>query len=432
MSTDTPHDETAGDQPTITVAPREPTVTDTLDIRVTGLEPGQHVTLAADFSDLGTRWASEATFRADADGAVALPEDAPVDGDYAGTRPMGLVQFAERVGDAPVDLRAGTDATDLELRASVDGDCVASTTVSRAVAPGVERQRLDPDRDGVAGDLYRPTSGGPHPGVVAFHGSGGEPAGRRARVLAANGFAVLALRYFGGPPPVPEHFGEVPVDYATTAVDWLRARDGVASGDVGLFAASRGTELAFLTAAHRDDVGAVAAFTPSAYAWPGRPRGDGPPPSAWVVDGDPHPIVPRPGPDAGPTETPDGIRPRAMFAACIEGADVDALAAARLPFEDIDADVLLVSGRDDGVWPAPAMAETIREALADTPGSVTHHCYDDAGHSIRYPYHPATERAVHRTDHGPDVVHGGTPAGSANADCDAWPATLDAFESLRD
>jgi len=422
--------------PTLTATPDPADATDRLSIAVDGLAPGERVTLHASFADLGTEWAAEAAFEADADGRVDLTRDAPVAGDYDGVRPMGLVQFAERVGDDPADTRAGADAADLDLTARVDGDTVAETTVARRVAPGVTRSDLDPDRDGLAGRLYVPERDSPAPGVLALHGSGGEPAGRKARLLAAEGFAVLALRYFGGPDPVPERFAEVPVSYAERAVDFLRDRDGVADGEVGVLGASRGTELALLTASERDDVGVVVAYAPSAYGWFGERDGasEGPPPSAWTVDGDQLPLLPHPGPDGRPDQTDRGLRSRSTFEGFLEHAGGDELAAARLPVEDIAADVVLVSGGDDGVWPADEMAETVADAMADAPGTATHHHFPDAGHGVLAPYHPTTERAVVEADDGdgdePDRVHGGTPAGTADADRDAWRAALDALTAL--
>jgi dienelactone hydrolase len=429
MSADAPADSTAA--PTIQ-APADAAVDDSLALAVTGLDPGQRVTLQASFADLGTEWTSEATFETDADGRVDLTEHAPIAGAYDGVRPMGLVQFAERVGDDHVDTRDGREVTDLHLTASVDGDVVADATVSRHVAPNVESRDLDPETDGVAGTLYVPTGNGPHSGVVALHGSGGEPYGRKARVLASHGFAVLALRYFGGPSPVPEEFAEVPVSYVGDAIDALQECGAVANSDVGVVGASRGSELAVLTANQRDDVGVVVAYAPSAYAWFG--KGDegarGPPPCAWTVDGDPLPLLPHPGPEGHPEETDRGLRTRQMYEAFVAEAPQEALDASMLPVDDVTADVVLVSGRDDGVWPASEMSETLADAMTDAPGTVSHDAFEGAGHGIFVPYHPTAERSVRERPGEPDFIHGGTPAGAATADEESWRVALDALNDL--
>lgn len=426
-----PTADSSGTAPTLTATPDPADVTDSLSIELSGLAPGQRVTIDADFADLGAEWASEATFDADADGRVDLTEQAPVAGDYDGVRPMGLVQFAERTSDDAVSADTGAETTDLRLTARVDDDPVASTTVTRRIAPGVERTELDPETDGVGGVRYTPASEGPHPGVLALHGSGGDPLGRKGRALAAEGYVVLALEYVGGPSPVPETFAEVPVSYAGDALDYLHAREGVTDGDLGVVGVSRGTELAMLVAAERDDVGVVVAYAPSAYTWFGDGDGDGPPPAAWAVDGEALPVLPHPGPGAEPVETDQGVRFRPMFEAFVEEAPEGALREARLPVEDVAADVVLVSGGDDGVWPAGGMADTIVDAMADAPGMATHHHFPDAGHGIFVPYHPTAERATVTQENGPTVLHGGTASGAADADRDSWTAALDALGALR-
>lgn len=420
--------------PELSVAPADALIDEPLDVTLAGLRPGQRVTVASEFVESRTRWRCEATFEADDEGVVDLTERAPVGGDYAGVRPTGLVQFATPEEDVTVEDDGG-DEYRLRLTARVNGTSLAETTVTRRVcSPGVERVELDPDRDGIVGELYVPAGDGPHPGVVALHGSGGEPEVRFAEALASRGFATLALRYFGDPDPVPDRLAEVPISYVGRAIDRLKRRDAVAAADVGVLGVSRGTEAAFLAAARRDDVGVVIAYAPSAYAWPGRggEGEEGPPPSAWTVDGDPLPILPHPGEAASPERTERGLRPRAMFEAFVEHASADALAASALPVEGIDADVLLLSGGDDRVWQAAEMAETVAERLrnAGTAGDVTHLSYDDAGHHAGVPYQPTAERTVVATDEGPDVVHGGTPEGIAEAEVDAWTAVLDALDGL--
>lgn len=422
----------AATTPTLSSTPETAPVDAVVELVGSGFTPGQRVTLTATFADLGTEWQSNATYEADDGGRIDLTADAPVAGDYEDVRPMGLVQFAEQVGEGSVDLSAGADSYELEIVARVDSDVVASTTVTRRVAPGVERVRLEPEQEGIAGDVYVPEANGDYPGVVALHGSGGEPLGRKARVLASNGFVVLALRYFGGPAPVPAAFDKVPVGYVDEAVNYLHGRDDVAPGEVGVLGASRGTELAFLVANRRDDVGVCVAYAPSGYAWPGRCSDSSGPTAAWQVD-DPLSVVPHPGPEAAqPEETERGIRMRSMFAACLSHADADALDAARIPVEDVAGDVTLLAGLNDGVWPADDMCEDIENAMASAPGTVATYRYADAGHSLLLPYHPTTERATTDRPEAPPVVNGGTSAGHADADRQSWQAALDALETLRD
>lgn len=430
---------TAEPQPSLSASPTDCAIDERLSVAATGLEPGQDVTIEATFRSFGTTWIGDATFEVDDSGRVDLTEDEPITGVYEGVRPMGLVQFAERAGEDSGADGDGVAKNDLRLELRDGSDVVDAVTVTRRLAPNVERFDLDPESDGIAGELYTPPTDGPHPGVVAVHGSSGEPLGRRARMIASKGYAVLALRYFGGPSPVPDRFVKIPVSSVGNAIEWLRRRDDVTDRDVGLIGVSRGTELALLVAAQRDDVGVVVAFAPSAYGWIGDRdadqtqdgEGNDRPPSAWQVDGDPHPFLPHPGPAGEPASTDRGVRYRPMFEAFIEHATASERAAARLPVEDVAADVVLVSGSEDAVWPADEMAETIVDAMGDAPSIATQYSYAGAGHGFRVPYQPVTERAVVESDDGPDVVHGGNPAGHATADRESWRVTLEALEALR-
>lgn len=408
-----------------------------LEITLTGLSPGQRVTVSAAFADLESRWRCEATFEADDAGVVDLTERAPVAGDYDGVRPMGLVQLATEAEDADDDSPANDSATEtdddryeLHLTAQLDGERVAETTVTRRVrAPGVERIELDPERDGVAGELFVPSGDGPHPGVVVLHGSGGDPKVRLGKALASRGYAAVALRYFGDPEPVPDHFAEVPVSYVGRAIDWLRQHDAVRDGTVGVLGTSRGTELAVLTAGQRHDVGAVAAYAPSAYVWPGE-RPDDEWPAAWTLGGDPLRPVPRPDGEPTPARTERGVRSRPIFETCVAEASLAERERAALPVENVAADVLLVSGGDDGIWHADEMAETLEERLRDDAPTdeVGHVSHEDAGHHAAPPYVPTTGRTVMETDDdGPDMIPGGTPEGIAEMEVRGWRAVLDTF-----
>jgi len=60
--------------------------------KVTGLQPGERVTLKAASTDArGILWASEAVFQADASGGVDMGSQAPVSGGYAEADIFGLL-----------------------------------------------------------------------------------------------------------------------------------------------------------------------------------------------------------------------------------------------------------------------------------------------------------------------------------------------------
>ena len=166
-------------------------------MRVDGLAPGDRVTIRAWSRDWGgRRLEARARFIADPSGLVDLTHDAPLDGDYAGVDPMGLVWAASPVpaaaGDAPA--AGGLPSAPLTIRAEVAGEVVGETVVERRRLPeGVVREVV---RDGsVVGTLFHPVDGGRHPGVILLGGSDGGLHELDAALLAGHGFAVLAQAY---------------------------------------------------------------------------------------------------------------------------------------------------------------------------------------------------------------------------------------------
>jgi dienelactone hydrolase len=281
------------------------------------------------------------------------------------------------------------------------------------------------DTPGTAGLFARPDSGGPHPGVVAFGGSGGGlgPVALWAPALAEHGYAVLALAYFGGP-GLPGELREIEVEVVGRAAKWLAAQPSVAPAPFTVMSASRGSELAFLAGIHLDQIGPVIALAPSGIGWFALDAGGPVDAPSWTVDGAP---VPYPWPVGGlqhpVADGPVALRP--MFEHLL--GDHSAIRRAELPIERCRGPLLLVSGDDDQMWPSTTFATLVTERLARTGADVecTHLRYPDAGHAFvgpigapiptHVPAHPLT---------GASYAFGGTESGNAAARADSWPRIL--------
>jgi pimeloyl-ACP methyl ester carboxylesterase len=129
-----------------------------------------------------------------------------------------------------------------------------------------EEVRFDSGGFRLAGTLYTPRGGEPHPAVVIVHGSGPETRGEYAfyaRLFARNGIAALVYDKRGAGASTGETYG---TDYggyaddAVAAVRMLARRPGIAPDRVGLMgvseaewvgplAAARAREVAFLAVA---------------------------------------------------------------------------------------------------------------------------------------------------------------------------------------
>ena len=83
-----------------------------------------------------------------------------------------------------------------------------------------------------------------------------------AALLAARGFAALALAYFADQ-DLPREFVGLPLEYFAEAIEWLRSRAEVGGRRIGVLGMSRGGELALLLGATSPDVATVVALVPS-------------------------------------------------------------------------------------------------------------------------------------------------------------------------
>src|SRR5262245_15170769 len=116
----------------------------------------------------------------------------------------------------------------------------------------------------LVGTFAHPDAGGPFPGVVALGGSDGGTPEYFLKLLQPDGFAVLALAYWGTR-DTQLTLADVPLERIERGLRWLRDQPNVRATDgrVAIVGASKGAELALLVAATFPDlVGPVVGYTP--------------------------------------------------------------------------------------------------------------------------------------------------------------------------
>jgi dienelactone hydrolase len=417
--------------PTITITPNPALSDQTVSVRLTGFAPGQRVTLRAEMGDdAGQRWRSQATFAADAHGAVDLATTAPLAGSYSPADAMGFLwsMTPDPQNDPPATFaRTTTDPLTVTLGAETEGREVASAVHARlGMAPGA--RRLAVRERGLVGALFLPSgeaSDTLHPGIIVLGGSSGGMREPLAALLAAHGYAALALAYFGAD-GLPPRLAEVPLEYFETALDWIADRAEVRGERVALLGTSRGAELALLLGAMFPRVGAVIAYAPSGVLW-GAVGASGP---AWTYQGQPLLVVP----DRLSAEQSDEIFAREPISAApwylANLEDEAALGPATIAVERIAGPVLLISGEHDQMWPSTLMAERIMRRLAahSFTHPYTHLRYPEAGHLIGPPWYPTMVNIRRHAAVGVTFAYGGTPAGMAYANADSWAHVLALLE----
>jgi dienelactone hydrolase len=415
----------------IHVEPRRSLVDEPIGIRLAGLESTQHVTLrASQTDDLRRTWRAHATFVADAHGEVDVAAQAPLSGTYADADAMGMIWSMALATDEPNQapfFQKEPTPLPVELVAEINGAPAARTTLERLyVADGVER--IPVREEGLVGTLFVPPSAGPHPVVITLSGSGGGLSEGGAALYASHGYAGFALAYFNYE-DLPQELVEIPLEYFETAIRWSQRQPHLDGNRIAVSGTSRGGELVLLLGATFPAVKAVIAYVPSGivYGGIGRSgvRGASP---AWTFRGEgipymqPRPEKLSPEPPPSPPGQPIPLTPRFLHGL----EDEEAAARVEIPVERINGPVLLISGKDDAMWPSERLAEIARRRFQahHFRHPYRHLAYDGAGHMIGTPYQPTTVLASRHPLTGEVFAYGGTPKAYARARADSWREIL--------
>jgi dienelactone hydrolase len=416
---------------TFVVAPAQPSMDDRLSISVLGLPPNRVITVRAKSKAQDQLWWwSEAVFNSGLEGTIDFRAQAPVSGTYRGADGMGLFWSMKPDADTKDGDHAVFTITDwfkpivTEIEAIDGGQVLGSVTIERRfVGPEVHCAVIADKR--IDGLLCYPGDGRRHPGVMLLGGSdGGYGEPDTALLLASHGFTTMALAYFGAE-GLPSTLQNIPIEYFGRAVQWMRARPEIDPNFVGVFGVSRGAEAALLVAATYSDVKAVVARSPSHVLWEGVTARHFPGGPAWTYGGKPLPYVPNRIPwwfaarYAWDTLARDPLRQTPLFLYDLEVfGDTSRV---EIPVENIHGPVLLLSGKDDQIWPSSLMATRLMERLRRHrhPYGDQHLAYDGVGHPIPFDYVPTAG-----SRQGTTLMVGGTPEGTALAQADSWPKIL--------
>lgn len=257
-------------------------------------------------------------------------------------------------------------------------------------------------------------------GLLVLGGSSGRVERARARVFAARGLTTLAIRWFGGSGQQPGPC-EVPLETFTAALDLLEAQ-GVRR--IGILGTSKGAEAAMVTAVRDARVDTVVAVAPTAYVWgwslPGTDASTGGPAtcrSSWTWRGRPLAFVPMD--EAWSAERhglPDPAAIRGWYETS-EQVHADRLAGAAISVEEMRADLVLIAGADDQMWPSGRYAALLAARRRAAGRSIHVVERPNAGHRPVFPgeeSYPASAK----------FEYGGTAEGDASLGAEALPVIL--------
>ncbi len=382
---------------------------DWVPLRATGLAPGQLVTMELEHvDDVGQRWLATAELSADASGAADTADAPSRRGSYLGVSRDGLLwsmapdgvtdrhafmaqgrSYMHMVGQPGGDRLQPRQHT---LRVLDGAQVLAEGRFTQTrLGPGVRVQELA--EGPVRGLAFHPALAAtpPRGAVLALTGSGGGVDTAWAPLLASHGIPVLSAATFAWPGR-PELMQNIDLAYFEQAALWMRQHFGVER--MAVQGGSRGGELTLVLASYRPDLfcGGVA-MVPfhNVVAGFDHLRNVHEKPS-WVLDGRPLPYadvrVTLDGPDA--VRTPDGIAvaPDYLRDAATDEAD----ARCGIPVERCSGRLLLLSGREDAMWPSAYGGDRVVDRLRrhGLAHRAEHLAFENVGHYLVAPGQPTS------------------------------------------
>lgn len=251
-------------------------------------------------------------------------------------------------------------------------------------------------------------------GVIVLSGSSGRIDTVRARLFAEAGTRVLAFQWFGGANQSPG-ICEIPLETFVDATDLLISKG---CERIVLVGTSKGAEAALLASTIDQRINAVIAISPSSVVWGNIGAGiDGrawPERSSWSFRGSPLDFVPAD--TTWQKEYRDSlVSYRSFFEKCLAN-DTEANKRARIPIEKSTADLILVAGGDDALWPSDSFARDLVQSRQADGRSATLIFDQDAGHRILFPGEVTPRSALH--------AHGGTDEADVRLGQKAWRAIV--------
>jgi len=399
----------AGAEPAIRATPTDVVEGNPVHISMSGLQPGQIVTMHASrlwahYPTGQELYRGQATYQADSGGNIDLGSNEPLPGSsYERADPAGLfwsMAPERRLGanglrrGPPLVSQAELQPDQVRLEVEIEGRIVVRADIR--LRAGAEDVTLRDIREpGVVGLFARGRSAERQPAIIVLGGSEGglDTARWAAPLLASQGYSVLGLAYFQGGEPaltaLRPNLEHIPLEVLVAARRWLASQPGVDASRIAVVGVSKGAEMALLAGATFPWVSVVGAFAPSHVVWEGIPTDDQPDRSAgssWTYRGRPLPYVRW----SKAAERRGNLVRTATGSSRLTEVHLESLAeyatdvaAATIPIDRSRAAVFIAAGSDDGMWPSAYATERLRERLARRgPELVSHIETQATGHLI--------------------------------------------------
>lgn len=420
--------------PFLEIIPGEALIDEDTKIVVNNLCPNEIIFMKAEaVDDNNIHWLSHASFQADINGTVDLSLQAPIEGSYRDVDPMGLLWSMEPLEDSSASFAMSKDEFSIDLKIFRGKEELISKKIVRFFKTSDVKRRSICE-DGLVGALFLPTTDKPLPVIITLSGSNGGIGENKSKLLASHGFAVFALGYFGLE-GLPSELKEIPLEYFEKAFSWVKSQKNLDGSNIGIYGGSRGGELSLILGAwFPEAIQSIVAAVPSSVIYGGGRFSliqHHSPVAAWTFQGRPiGPLASECLPNFSVIEN-DFDNPFIETPCFLDGMkNNETFNAAAIPVEKIKANLLLISGGDDQMWPSGIYSFQIEERLKQYNSKIffEHLHYPKAGHGITIPYLPESSTLYYHPIAQMWFSLGGTRQDNRFACQDSWKKILAFFE----
>lgn len=410
----------------VSVTPKDAHLLDDIRISVTGCQPGERVRITAALTDgLGISWTAAAEFIADHAGEIDLATAPSIEGSYEGCDAAGLFWSMRPSGPTahgfPQPWFDPGQKVEVTIEASTQKTATAHFSLS-SLGAGIERFNVrDGDIRGVAFKHIDRSCA--HGSIMCLGGSGGGLDMLTGPLLASLGYDVLCLAFFAYD-DLPPALERIPLEYFEGGAKWMQnAFDG---NKIAVHGTSRGGELALILASTFPQlfIGTTACVPMHVATYGAHPE-HMKPMTSWTYQGK---DVPGVGTDHFPLEemrlkaskSENGYAATPWYRQML---DVPEAADAEIEIENASGPILLVSGKDDQVWPSSWGSDRVVNRLRARgfEYSFKHLSFPNVGHWIANPN--TSTQLIQTAHHGHfDVTLslGGEPTATAQASRVLW------------
>jgi len=419
----------------LNIEPLVALVDERVDICVSELPPYAKVKFSC---SLSLPWAkdvpfeSSAWFTADAMGNLDLSRQKPDSGSYDFVDSMGLIVSVKsqdpKVMEKITRNISVNECLVIDIFVEFEEDRASARLVRLFKTPEIQSERIT---DEFVGEFFY--SDNPQNKTILWLGGSGSNMAINSLVcapLASRGFNVLAVPFFGEK-GLPERLSRIPLEYFEKVFAWLAKHPLTAGKEFGILGMSKGAEAALVLASRYPFIHRMVLWAPHAYCFQGIAYKNE---SSWTYEGKDLPYI----------ELKNLWVLENMLSCMIKNepfgfthtfkkglARAKNKESARIKLENAQADLLMVTGKDCGMWNTYDGCIEIMDTLQRNkyPHSYDLVVYEDAGEPYLVPY--VIPVGINSMKMAPRLVlsTGGTLQGNAYAQADAWKRAIEFFNS---